>query len=70
MSRAAQSRRLTADEAAAFDPGERAMSAQELRKLIFKLRWIGADDQAELLRQHLMRAAPPGFVALEPGETD
>jgi hypothetical protein len=62
--------RTTPEEAAASGPGGRAMSAQELRKLIFKLRWIGADDQAELLRQHLIMAAPPGFVALEPGDTD
>lgn len=70
MNAAGQIRGLALDETAAFGPGGQAMSAQELRKLIFKLRWIGADDQADLLRQHLIKAAPPGFVALEPGDTD
>jgi len=70
MSAAGQARELSPDETAALGPDGQALSAQELRKLIFKLRWIGADDQAELLRQHLIKAAPANFVALEPGDTD
>lgn len=66
MSAAEQLRRMPPHEAVALDCGRQVMSAQELRKLIVKLRWIGCDDQAELLQM----SAPPGFVALEPSNTD
>lgn len=47
-----------------------ALTAAEFRKLIFKLRWIGADDQADKVVKYLIKTAPPGFVCLQIGDTD
>ena len=42
----------------------------EFGKLIAKLRWIGAHDQADRLQDILTRTAPHGFISLPPGDTD
>ena len=49
---------------------ETAARAVECGKLIAKLRWIGAEDEADRLEETLMRIAPHGFVAERDVETD
>jgi hypothetical protein len=49
---------------------ERKARAAEFGKLIMKLRWIGAEDEADQLEETLMKIAPRGFVIPPCGETD
>ena len=55
---------------AARDAASGMLRTDEIHKLILKLRWIGADDLAELLCQYLRTAAPSNFVRIAPGGTD
>jgi hypothetical protein len=49
---------------------EPAASADAFGKLIVKLRWIGAEEEADRLEDALMKFAPQGFVMLKNRETD
>ncbi len=46
------------------------LTAGEFGKLVVKLRWIGADSQADALVCALAKVAPQGFVLITPRETD
>lgn len=48
----------------------RPQDPAECGKLIAKLRWIGANEQADRLQDILTKSAPQGFISLPPGETD
>jgi len=45
-------------------------AANELTKLIRKLRWIGMEGEAERLQALLRRAPQSGQVVAEPNDTD
>ena len=45
-------------------------TATEFRKLIVKLRWIGCEEQADMLEHHLTIVAPREFAFTPPADTD
>ena len=44
--------------------------ATEFSKLIVKLRWIGCEEQADVLEHYLMTVAPRDFAFTPPPDTD
>jgi hypothetical protein len=42
----------------------------DIRMIMLKLRWIGLEDEAEILHQRLKTLAPGQCVAMEPPDTD
>lgn len=45
-------------------------TAMEFRRLIRKLRWIGDDDRAEGLIEHLAKVTPCSITFVQPQVTD
>ena len=58
------------DALALADESGEQRSAQELARLIEKLRWIGANDEAEKLQRRLRIAHIEECVLTAPRETD
>ena len=69
----ASSRRTRVKEAVGW-PGlnapEPSLTGTELRKLILKLRWIGAEADANVLASYLAKVAPREIVNVPSGDTD
>lgn len=49
---------------------DRLLTAAEFGRLIVKLRWIGADSDANALAEYLANVAPRGFAIVPSGDTD
>ena len=45
-------------------------NVRDIKKMIVKLRWIGMEDEAELMSAELLRVAPAECLLLGPLDTD
>ena len=62
---------LSTDEhAGARQMSDVMTSADDLRKRILHLRWMGLDDEAERLCASLARTAVPNVILIGPYDTD
>lgn len=60
----------TNDQAASLLMPDAMASADDLRKRILHLRWMGLEDEAERLCILLAQTAVPDAILIEPRETD
>ena len=62
---------MTLDQSKRHDPAEGESRANDLVKRIRKLRWMGLEEEAELLQRELTRRCADGdCVIATSGETD